>query len=1080
MATSELFFSEYVEGSSFNKAIEIFNGTGAAIDLAANGYTLELYSNGAAAPSQVLSLTGTIADGDVLVLAHPSADGAILAEADGTSGSVINFNGDDAVVLRKGGAVIDVIGQIGEDPGSQWGSGLASTADNTLRRAETVLEGDTDGSDAFDPATEWEGFASNTFDGLGTHSVVEETGPGLVISESDGGTAVAEGGATDDLTLTLATQPTADVTVTLTPDAETAVAPASVTFTPDNWDTPQVVTVSAVDDATDETPDQHASTIGFALASADPAYDGLVAGPVTVGVQDNEALSPTLISAIQGAGDISPLDGQAVTIQAIVTGDFQNGDADDGRSLGGFTVQEEDADQDGDAATSEGIYVFGGATDVNVGDLVTITGTVDEYFGLTEITSVSSISVESSGNALPSAAAIDLSELGAGVTTDQNGDYVPDLEAFESMRVEFTDTLTITEMFNLDRFNEIRLSEGGRPQQFTQRNAPDAAGYDAYLRATGALSITYDDGLNAQNAPIGNLDGFDPFSTATAPSMGDTITGLSGVLDYQWAGASASGATWRVRSTEDGQNSFTDTNPADPTPPEVGGTLTVASLNVLNFFTTLSGQTTVGMSPRGANNAAEYERQLDKLVTAIGAMDADVLGLVEIENDVNSDPLATLVEALNAVYGADTYAYADTGQIGTDAITTAFLYKPGSVALQGEFAVYDDPAFVDPLGAETTGASYNRPALAQTFTEIASGESFTAVVNHLKSKGSGTGAAADEDQGDGQGFSNATRDAAAAALADWLDTDPTGSGDPDYLLLGDYNAYAEEDPIRTLEGRGYTDLAREFGGTEVRSYVFDGFTGTLDYAFANEPLLAQITGTSEWHANADEADALDYNLDFGRDASIFDGSSPLRASDHDPVIVGLALESGPEAPETLTVAVAIEDRLGARVRAVESVDEVETATSTLPAVAQDWTFASVGVEVTAVAPGRARLSFFEDEMGLSSNGDRLFSANSRLLNGAEEFRFILTGDEDGGEFGDGTAAAFDFGTVRGGGAIEVAFYDDGALVTTFDADAGEGAVVFDLGGATFDEVRMTAEGNTRLGLTDFAFDRLATDDLLLA
>ena len=172
----DLLISEYVEGSSFNKAVEIYNGTGAPVDLSA--YTLELYSNGSAAPSQSMTLGGVLADGDVYVLAHPSADAAILAVADATSGSVINFNGDDAVVLRAGAAVIDVIGQVGFDPGSQWGSGLASTADNTLRRLASACTGDSDASDAFDPALHYEGYDQNTFDGLGAHAATCSGGPG--------------------------------------------------------------------------------------------------------------------------------------------------------------------------------------------------------------------------------------------------------------------------------------------------------------------------------------------------------------------------------------------------------------------------------------------------------------------------------------------------------------------------------------------------------------------------------------------------------------------------------------------------------------------------------------------------------------------------------------------------------------------------------------------------------------------------------------------------------------------------------------------------------------------------------------
>ena len=175
-ATSELFFSEYIEGSSFNKAVEIYNGTGGTVDLST--YTVELYSNGAASPSQSVALSGMLADGDVFVMAHASADPVILAEADLISSSVINFNGDDAVVLRKDGAVVDAFGQVGFDPGSQWTGG---GQDDTLRRAETVCAGDTNPDDAFDASVEWVTFAQNTFDGLGSHTAA--CGGGSVATE---------------------------------------------------------------------------------------------------------------------------------------------------------------------------------------------------------------------------------------------------------------------------------------------------------------------------------------------------------------------------------------------------------------------------------------------------------------------------------------------------------------------------------------------------------------------------------------------------------------------------------------------------------------------------------------------------------------------------------------------------------------------------------------------------------------------------------------------------------------------------------------------------------------------------------
>ncbi|WP_118135759.1 ExeM/NucH family extracellular endonuclease [Oceanicella sp. SM1341] len=967
MALTDLFFSEYVEGSSNNKALELYNPTGEAIDLAAGGYVIELYFNGSTTPTS-FALTGSVAPGEVFVFAHASADPAILAVADQTTGAGL-FNGDDAIVLRKGAEVLDSIGQVGTDPGTEWGTGAPGTQDMTLRRIASLTEPDTDPTDAFDPATSWTATATDDFSGLGSH---DATVP-LLINEMQVSTSStdwefaelfgAAGASLDGWSLVgldgdSGDSGTVDLAISLdgasigadglfllaSPAAESAYGVTADLAIADNSFENGNSTYMLVRDFTgavgddldtdddgtlDATPWAEAGDAVSFTDGGGTAYAAAVIGPDgsflpsggfrdgnggawseaplnfstpdgTPGADNPASEDPgdpgdpdpeeiTLISAVQGEGDASPLDGQVVKIRAVVTGDFQDGDADDGRNLSGFYLQEEDADADGNALTSEGLFVFDGAfgTDVQVGDVVTVVGTVTEYFGLTELGSVSSVTVESSGNALPTATEIDLST--AGTTTNQDGDIIPDLEFAEGMLVSFTESLTITEMFNLDRFNEIRLIQGERPMQYTQGNAPDAEGYAAYLEQTGQLSITYDDGLNEQNAPVTNLDGFDPFTTANAPSMGDTIGNLTGVLDYQWAGNSSSNATWRVRATEDGENVFENTNPADTTPEDVGGDIRVASLNVLNFFTTIdeSGVTTaLGHDPRGADTAEEYQRQLDKLVTTLVEMDADVVGLVEIENDPNSTPLATLVAALNAELGAGTYDYVNTGTVGGDAITGAFIYRTDSVETRGDFALLDSEAFLDPLG---TGSELNRPAIAQSFRDLDSGKSFTAVVNHLKSKGSLSGDPADEDQGDGAGANNATRLAAALELAAWLDTAPTGEKSGRTIMLGDYNSYAMEDPVQALIDAGFVDLAQEFIGEEAYSYVFDGFTGTLDYAFANERWASLVAGVTEWHANSDEADALDYNTDFGRDPGMFDGESPLRNSDHDPVIVGINL-----------------------------------------------------------------------------------------------------------------------------------------------------------------------------------------------
>jgi len=163
----------------------------------------------------------------------------------------------------------------------------------------------------------------------------------------------------------------------------------------------------------------------------------------------------------------------------------------------------------------------------------------------------------------------------------------------------------------------------------------------------------------------------------------------------------------------------------------------------------------------------------------------------------------------------------------------------------------------------------------------------TVAVNHLKSKGSSCDADGDPNLGDGQGNCNVTRTSAAAALADWLAADPTGSGDADVLIIGDLNAYAMEDPLETFASAGYTNLL----GTQSApySFVFDAQAGALDHAIASASLAPQVVETIEWHINADEPRLLDYNLENGRDPDLFDGNTPYRASDHDPIVIGLDL-----------------------------------------------------------------------------------------------------------------------------------------------------------------------------------------------
>jgi len=585
----------------------------------------------------------------------------------------------------------------------------------------------------------------------------------------------------------------------------------------------------------------------------------------------------TLVSEIQGSGDTSPMEGQVVTVTGLVTGDFQEGDSDDRRNLGGFYLQ--DAPPDFDLNTSDGVFVFDGndpAVDIDAGDLVEVQGEVAEYFGETQI-NLTSVRVVGKGSVIPTPINLPAS----GTTTNSDGDVIADLERFEGMYVEFTDPLAVTGLWNLERFGAVTLSEGGRRYQFTNGNLPDAADYAAHVELNARRSVELDDGLRVQSPD--DIHYLAAGSTADySIRAGDRLTGLVGNLRYSRGSGGSGDETWRLMPTSDPV--FESVNPR-PAAPAVNGGVRVVGFNALNFFSTIdTGANICGpqadQSCRGADSSAELNRQLGKIVTALIMLDADIIGLVELENNADAS-MSTIVDALNTALGSADYAYVDTGTIHDDAIKTGFLYRVTMVSASGAFAILDrnvDSRYND---------ARNRPALAQTFAVDATGATLTVVVNHFKSKGSSCDADGDPNLSDGQGNCNITRTNAAAALVDWIGTDPTGSGDTDFLVIGDLNAYTREDPLATFESAGFTSLLG--GMADPYSYIFDGQSGALDHAIASSSLAPQVAATAVWHINADEPPVLDYNLEFGRDPALFDVNSPYRASDHDPVIIGLDL-----------------------------------------------------------------------------------------------------------------------------------------------------------------------------------------------
>lgn len=693
---------------------------------------------------------------------------------------------------------------------------------------------------------------------------------------------------------------------------------------------PAGASMELIDPALDNANGANWTTAEAVFGDGDRGTPGAGNGGGGTGPEPTEA---TLISTIQGFGGDSAYAGQVVLVSAIVTHITGTG----------FYLQEESGQSDLEALTSEGIFVYtGGGDAITLGDIVEVTGTVGEYFGMTQISSVSSTEIVSSGNALPDAVLIGLSP-----------DAAQDYEAVEGMRVSISsgtsDALTVIENFNLDRYGEITISAGTQTQPTQLFDAQtQAAEIDALSEANTNGRLLLDDGSTAQNPDVfdflpggagddgdGVLGSGDDFSDGgTTIRLGAELTeNVEGVMNFAFG-------EWRATVTETlALDEATNTGARAATPEDVGGTLQLASFNVLNFFTTLDDGSQTGpngdLSPRGADTSEEFDRQAEKLVEGLLGTGAEVIALQEIENNGHGpgSAIATLAALLNGQSTGAQYGYVDPtgnkGFAGSDAIMTGILYDTNAVSLEAtDFIEFAEPSadatfaaasvIALALGLSFSDYQRNRPSVAATFQDLATGEMFTVVSSHFKSKGDSgleniaqagqahldaggtliTQADLDAllndpnyDQGDGQGFWNAVRTDAASELASWVSSEYGGVGVSNYVLLGDMNAYAEEDPVQYLDDTaGLVDLIDSFiGQDEAYSYVFDGQQGTLDQGFVDPGLLPHVSGVTEWHINADEPDLIGYDTSFTDPA--FYNAGVYASSDHDPLIVGLDLES---------------------------------------------------------------------------------------------------------------------------------------------------------------------------------------------
>ncbi|HSK76096.1 MAG TPA: lamin tail domain-containing protein [Thermoanaerobaculia bacterium] len=728
---TELFISEYIEGSSNNKAIEIYNGTASAIDLSLGGYSVQMFFNGNPTAGLTINLTGTVAAGDVFVLAQSSASAPIQAVADQFNGSGW-YNGDDAVVLRKAGVVIDSIGQAGFDPGTEWGTGLVSTADNTLRRKNEFCVGDTVHTDLFDPATEWDGFATDTFGGLGSHS-------------------------------------------------------ASCTTEPPPPPPPV------------------------------PEYE---------------------IFEIQSAGLASPYTGQTVkTLDNVVTAVGPDG----------FFIQTPDFRADADAVTSNGIFVFTGATApaVQVGDQVDVTGTVAEFFNLTEITGPT-VTIDSTGNPLPAVIVFD-------TTTPSPNQPQPatELERYEGMLVRVENG---TATAPTDRFGDTPIVAG-----------PNRAYREPGILYPGLPGLPVWDGnpeifeIDPDKLGLPNLD---------IPA-GAVIEVAEGPLSFAFGDYQI----WPTLVSVDGVPMVVPVRDRAP------GEFTVASQNLLRLFDLVNDPATSDPVP----TPQEYADRLTKISLLIreGLGAPDVLAVQEVENITALEDVAAkiLADAPSLVYTAYLFEGNDIGGIDVGFLVRDTV-RVDSITQIGKDDTYTFNGNTDLLN--------DRPPLMLRGAYLGNGEEFpvTVIAVHQRSL-SGI-------EGNDGARVRAKRHEQALRLSQFIQTLQTAEPDIRLIVTGDFNAFQFSDGYVDVMGQvtGNLDPAGALipGTDEVNpdltnqllsepeaerySFVFDGSAQALDHSLTSQALDAFVRGLDHVRGNADAPASF-----------LTDPTTALRTADHD----GLAL-----------------------------------------------------------------------------------------------------------------------------------------------------------------------------------------------
>jgi uncharacterized protein len=950
-ANAEIILSQYVEGGSYNKAVEIANTGDAAVTL--TGYELTKSSNGGGTWGSTFDLSQvTLQANQVYVLAHGDASDAIKAVADHTEKSVTNFNGDDPIALLKDGEVHDIIGVMGD---------VDFGKDTTLVRNSDALTP----SATYD-ASQWTAFEKDNIHGLGELNAIEPPAP-------------------------------------------------------------------------------------FACEV------------------DGQQPNFTTIQDIQGEGDTSPfIDGYPYiteedhfvtgVVTAVTTGLTK-----------GFYLQA--LESDNNDKTSEGLFIHTDAadTELKAGDVVCVKGKVQEYYSNTQLASDANSYVKTGTSDIPRVTDLVIKE----------GETLRDaLERHEGMQVELTSAsdLFVTRNFSYDydsRRNNMMLSHEAPLFKPTQLHAAESDAAVELAKDNAANRVYLESDGKAPNGQIPYYPDFAKDADQDGSSeqhirLGSRVEGLQGVVAYSYN-------EYRLIATNEVDNTNFVTSGEDfdvarkDAPAIADSDLRIASFNVLNYFNSVadSGHENPTGQNRGATNLDEFLIQQAKIVAAMNKMDADIIGLMEVENNGFGDSSAVknLVDALNAEIedAEDHYTYVEIADqdkyqdeyFGSDAIMVAILYRANEVTPKEAAKVIVTPEQHIEENTITRGDDaegnpaydkYQRHSLLQTFTVKETGKDLSVVVNHFKSKGSECieewiAGVEDSEPADLQGNCNNFRVSAANVVGDALK-----GIEGDVLVMGDLNAYGMEDPLLTLtdyskekygrdiytaayttigggelqvektkieKGYGYHNLNTVLHGADTFSYTYSGELGNLDHALASNSLAQKVVAIEDWHINSLESNLFEYSSKYTGDMPKY--KDAFSASDHDPVIIAIDFPDTdidlPSSGENLAVEVRLPPNavvgdivtvsLTEATQAASSTSDADGYEASATLTQTDIDARSVSVEFDK-APTEGQ--YVLEEKVTDSSGNTVKFSDSRDVT-LEPSSTNPSDDDDGGSFGFGALIA---------------------------------------------------------------------------